>query len=160
MRLTLLYGGLFLLSGAALMAITYALLVNAGFVFTLQNGRARTRHSTVRLPQLARQFCLRLALGLAATTHPPAQTMAYWRRSRSACASTASPVPDPTTSVPSSLPHDRRQVSDRDGAILVIPATINMQSPAFTQAATRAGSRRQQSQRSDNRGARRYGNSC
>jgi len=30
-RLTLLYGGLFLLSGAALMAITYALLVNAGF---------------------------------------------------------------------------------------------------------------------------------
>ena len=37
-RLTLLYGGLFLLSGAALMAITYALLVNAGFVFTLQNG--------------------------------------------------------------------------------------------------------------------------
>jgi signal transduction histidine kinase len=37
-RLTLLYGALFLLSGAALMAITYALLVNAGFVFTLQNG--------------------------------------------------------------------------------------------------------------------------
>ncbi len=37
-RLTLLYGGLFLLSGAALMAITYALLVNAGFVFTLQKG--------------------------------------------------------------------------------------------------------------------------
>ena len=37
-RLTLLYGGLFLISGAALMAITYALLVNAGFVFSLQNG--------------------------------------------------------------------------------------------------------------------------
>ena len=36
-RLTLLYGGLFLLSGAALMAIAYALLVNAGFVFTLDS---------------------------------------------------------------------------------------------------------------------------
>ena len=35
MRLTLLYSGLFLLSGAALMAIAYVLLVNAGFVFTL-----------------------------------------------------------------------------------------------------------------------------
>jgi signal transduction histidine kinase len=39
MRLTLLYGALFLLSGAALLAITYALFVNAtGFVVTGQNG--------------------------------------------------------------------------------------------------------------------------
>jgi signal transduction histidine kinase len=38
-RLTLLYGGLFLLSGAALLAITYVLFVNAtGFVVTGQNG--------------------------------------------------------------------------------------------------------------------------
>jgi signal transduction histidine kinase len=38
-RLTLVYGGLFLLSGAALLAITYALFVNAtGFVVTGQNG--------------------------------------------------------------------------------------------------------------------------
>ena len=38
-RLTLLYGGLFLLSGAALVAITSLLFVNAtGFVFTGQNG--------------------------------------------------------------------------------------------------------------------------
>jgi len=38
-RLTLLYGGLFLLSGAALLAITWALFVNAtGFVVTGQNG--------------------------------------------------------------------------------------------------------------------------
>ncbi|MGO9957706.1 MAG: sensor histidine kinase [Solirubrobacteraceae bacterium] len=38
-RLTLLYGALFLLSGAALLAITYALFVNAtGFVVTGQNG--------------------------------------------------------------------------------------------------------------------------
>jgi signal transduction histidine kinase len=38
-RLTLLYGGLFLISGAALLAITWALFVNAtGFVVTGQNG--------------------------------------------------------------------------------------------------------------------------
>jgi hypothetical protein len=38
-RLTLLYGALFLVSGAALLAVTYALFVNAtGFVFTGQNG--------------------------------------------------------------------------------------------------------------------------
>jgi hypothetical protein len=38
-RLTLLYGALFLLSGAALLAITFALVDNAtGFVFTSQNG--------------------------------------------------------------------------------------------------------------------------
>ena len=37
-RLTLIYGGLFLLSGAALMAIAYALLVNAGFVFSIPGG--------------------------------------------------------------------------------------------------------------------------
>jgi signal transduction histidine kinase len=40
LRLTMLYGGLFLLSGAALLAITYLLVVNAtrGFIFTGQNG--------------------------------------------------------------------------------------------------------------------------
>ena len=44
-RLTLLYGGLFLVSGAALMAITYALLVNAGFVFSLQSGGGTNRNT-------------------------------------------------------------------------------------------------------------------
>ena len=48
-RLTLMYGGLFLVSGAALMAITYALLVNAGFVFTIGNG-ASAGTSTVQTP--------------------------------------------------------------------------------------------------------------
>ena len=40
-RLTLLYGALFLLSGAALLAITYALFVTPGFVFT---GAQRVEH--------------------------------------------------------------------------------------------------------------------
>ena len=42
LRLTLLYGLLFLLSGAALLAITYVLVVRStsGFVFTSQRGAA------------------------------------------------------------------------------------------------------------------------
>lgn len=48
LRLTLLYGGLFLLSGAALLAITYLLVVNAtsGFIFSTQTGHGRG-HLTV-----------------------------------------------------------------------------------------------------------------
>ena len=74
LRLTLLYGGLFLLSGAALMAITYALLVNAGFVFTLAE-RPEQRGS--RGPARAGSGC-RLPFR-DSTTHPSAQTMAHWR---------------------------------------------------------------------------------
>jgi signal transduction histidine kinase len=42
LRLTLLYGGLFLVSGAALLAITYALVVHntSGFIFTQGNGQS------------------------------------------------------------------------------------------------------------------------
>jgi signal transduction histidine kinase len=45
LRLTLLYGGLFLLSGAALLAITYVLVVNAtgGFIFTTQIDHGHSR---------------------------------------------------------------------------------------------------------------------
>jgi signal transduction histidine kinase len=44
LRLTLLYGGLFLLSGAALLAITYVLVVHntKGFIFSTPNGAAGT----------------------------------------------------------------------------------------------------------------------
>jgi hypothetical protein len=73
-RLTLLYGGLFLLSGAALMAITYALLVNAGFVFSLQNGTtiASGQSTSVSAPWPG-------GLPLpGATTRPSAQAMAQW----------------------------------------------------------------------------------
>ena len=102
MRLTLLYGGLFLLSGAALMAITYALLVNAGFVFTIQNGASAGPSTANRV-------------GPHRTLRPPSPASARrrtlprrrWRTGamwRSACASTAiSRFPDPTTSVPTHL---------------------------------------------------------
>jgi signal transduction histidine kinase len=136
-RLTLLYGGLFLVSGAALMAIAYALLVNAGFVFSLQNsnqtkplaGRPTSAH---RGPPLGFP-------DPGSTTHPSAQTMAHWRNVAQCMRQHGvSGFPDPTTSVPSNLLRIA-EVSDRDGAILVIPATINMQSAAFTQATTTCG---------------------
>jgi signal transduction histidine kinase len=49
LRLTLLYGSLFLLSGAALLAITYLLVVNAtsGFIFTTQTDHGHDRATIV-----------------------------------------------------------------------------------------------------------------
>jgi signal transduction histidine kinase len=54
LRLTLLYGGLFLVSGAALLAVTYALVVHntQGFIFTGQNGHVGT---VVESPKRAAQ---------------------------------------------------------------------------------------------------------
>jgi signal transduction histidine kinase len=147
MRLTLLYGGLFLLSGAALMAISYALLVNAGFVFSLQSGPA-----TAPPTQLPSSTQPRSALPFPATgapTHPSAQTMAYWRNVAQCMRQHGvSGFPEPRSSVPSDLRHLERLgthdgglgvLSDRNGAILLIPDTINMQSAVFTQAASACG---------------------
>jgi hypothetical protein len=75
--LTLLYGGLFLLSGAALMAITYALLVNAGFVFTLQNSTT-TEPLTGPPAGSARTGPPPGLPGPGSRTRPSAQTMANW----------------------------------------------------------------------------------
>ena len=140
-RLTLLYGGLFLVSGAALMTITYALLVNAGFVFTLQNGGG-TEPVTGGPGGVGRPLVLPVGglPGPGETTHPSAQTMAQWR-SIAQCMRQhgVSEFPNPTTSVPSNLGFIGGEVSDRDGAILAIPATINMQAPAFTEAAAACG---------------------
>ena len=118
MRLTLLYGGLFLLSGAALMAIAYALLVNAGFVFTLgPTSAASTQPGLVSTPWPG---------GLpipGAKTHPSAQTMAHWRAvARCMRQHGVARVP---------RPHDLDApcrivpgvISDHDGAIFAIPAS-------------------------------------
>src|SRR5579875_2757187 len=127
MRLTLLYGGLFLLSGAALMAIAYALLVNAGFVFTLgPTSAASTQPGLVSTPWPS---------GLptpGAKTHPSVQTMTHWRavaqcmRQHGVAA-----FPNPTTSIPrgGSFPG---VISDHDGAIFTIRATTVTQSAAYT----------------------------
>ncbi len=132
MRLTLLYGGLFLLSGAALMAIAYALLVNAGFVFSLENGATAQPAGLVRggLPSgLPRP---------GATTHPSSQTMAHWRGvAQCMRRHGVSRFPDPTTSVPRF--GFLGQIDDRDGAVLVIPDTMDAQSSTFNQVATSCG---------------------
>jgi signal transduction histidine kinase len=147
-RLTLLYGALFLLSGAALMAIAYALLVNAGFVFTLQNGVVKLppqrRPVTTELPSgrsgsVARRGPLSGFPGPGTQTHPSARTIAHWREvARCMRRHGVSGFPDPKTSIPSKLA-GFSVVSDRDGAIIAIPATIDMQSPAFTRANTACG---------------------
>ena len=137
-RLTLLYGGLFLVSGAALMAITYALLVNAGFVFSLQGTGAtvpaagppatRVTEGPAGLP------------GPGSRTHPSAQTMARWRGVAQCMRRRGiSGFPDPTTSLPT-RPRGVfiGVVSDRDGAILAVPSSA-MDSPSFTRVAIACG---------------------
>lgn len=143
-RLTLLYGALFLLSGAALMAISYALLVNAGFVFTLQNGSSA---GLVTAPpaspgHTSAQVILPVGglPGRGATTHPSAQTMAHWRAVAECMRQHGvARFPDPTTSVPSNFRLIGGEVSDHDGALFAIPATINMQASPFTDAAVTCG---------------------
>jgi signal transduction histidine kinase len=133
-RLTFLYGSLFLLSGAVLMAITYALLVNAGFVFSLQNtemagpppGSARAA-PTGGFPRPA------------STTHPSAPTMAHWRNVAQCMRQQGVPrFPDPTTSVPSYIGKINGVVADREGAIFALSARVE-QSSTFTQAASVCG---------------------
>jgi signal transduction histidine kinase len=155
-RLTLLYGALFLISGAALMAIAYALLANAGFVFTLQNGPANG--PAVASPSLAARTqsvgISRAPAGFAgpgSRTHPSAQTMAHWRTvARCMRQQGVSTFPDPTTSVPRDLAAVG-EVSDRDGAILVIPAVIDQESRAFVRAGTKCGFISDQLSPQDNR---------
>src|ERR1700689_4488728 len=111
-RLTLIYGGLFLLSGAALMAIAYALLVNAGFVFTLQNGT--NNEPITERPSLARTGPSPGFPAPGSTTHPSAQTMAHWRTVAQCMRQHGvSRFPDPTTSIPLNLTV-YREIADRD----------------------------------------------
>jgi signal transduction histidine kinase len=133
-RLTLLYGALFLVSGAALMAISYALLVNAGFVFTLQNSEP-----VGPSPGLLRTGPPPGLPGTSARTHPSAQAMAHWRTVAQCMRQHGvSGFPNPTTSMPPNLTRFSGIVADREEAILVIQATIE-QSPAFTPAASACG---------------------
>jgi signal transduction histidine kinase len=144
-RLTLLYGGLFLLSGAALMAITYALLVNAGFVFTLQ----QSTNGNVAVVGPAAPLVHRQSGALpfpGSTTHPSAQTMAHWR-SVAQCMRrhgvsgfpypVASVPPKSATSAPSKVVRVG-EVSDRDGAILILTPAV-LKSPAFTASSSTCG---------------------
>lgn len=137
-RLTLLYGGLFLLSGAALMAIAYALLVNAGFVFTLQNGTGPAPVPT-RPTQPAQSAGAPLPTP-GARTHPAAQTLTHWRAvARCMRQHGLSGFPNPTTSVPArSALGGGLVLSDKDGALFALPGTIQ-QSPQYESAAVACG---------------------
>lgn len=73
------------------------------------------------------------------TTHPSAQTLAKLLRiARCMRAHDVPQFPDPQTSVPSH-PTGIQEITDFDGAILLIPATINLQAPAYRQALTACG---------------------
>jgi signal transduction histidine kinase len=147
-RLTVLYGGLFVLSGAGLMAIAYLLLVNAGFVFSLQSGPApATGPQGSPPPRSALRNVLpgagalrKLPLPNAGMrTHPSAQTMVYWRGvARCMHQRGIAAFPDPAAAVPRSL-GSVTEVSDRDGAILVYPTRLDRGSTAFTNAAIACG---------------------
>jgi signal transduction histidine kinase len=136
-RLTLLYGGLFLLSGAALMAIAYALLVNAGFVFSLQNGNTTLLAGPP--PGSVRRAPLIAVATPGSATHPSAQTMAHWRGVAQCMRQHGvAGFPEPRSSVPLH-PVEFSQIDDRDGAILAIPATLDTQSRTFVHATNACG---------------------
>ena len=132
-RLTLLFGGLFVLSGAALMLIAYLLLVNAGFVFSLQSGPDVSPGAQALAPAnggAARRIPL-----TGSTTHPSAQTLAYWGHvARCMRQHGVAGFPMPVNQLPTSL-RSVAEVSDRDGAILVFPIGLRTQSSTFAQAA-------------------------
>jgi signal transduction histidine kinase len=125
-RLTLLYGGLFLVSGAVLMAITYALLVGAGFVFTLQSGTPAATSSGA-------------AALFGSETHPSARTMAHWRGVAQCMRDHGvAGFPNPVSSIP--LPSGGvRQLDTRDGAVFAIPMSVDTQSATFAAATTACG---------------------
>lgn len=128
-RLTIMYGALFLASGAALMAIAYALLVNAGFVFTIPGGPTANHANTV----------VRGPTAVVSPQRASPAAMAHWHLvARCMRQQGVRGFPNPTASIPARLP-PFSQIDGRDGAIFVIPASIDQQSRVFTQASIRCG---------------------
>jgi hypothetical protein len=73
------------------------------------------------------------------TTHPSAQTMEKLRAIAVCMRAHGVPqFPDPRTTVPSN-PAGVAEITDFDDAVLLFPATIDMQSPAYRQALTACG---------------------
>ena len=74
-----------------------------------------------------------------ATTHPSAQALAQMVKvARCMRMHGVSGFPDPTTSIPSG-PIAGGEISDRDGVILVLPSSLDMQSPLFLRDAAACG---------------------
>jgi len=93
----------------------------------------------------AQAKCQKLVLGgglpsAGSTTHPSAQALAQMVRVAQCMRRHGiSGFPDPTTSVPSGPPAGGGVISDRDGVILVLPSSLDMQSPLFLRAAAACG---------------------
>ncbi len=78
--------------------------------------------------------------GPGSTTNPSAQTLAKLVRIAECMREHGiSQFPDPRTSVPSN-PVGYQEITDFDGAILLFPSTINLQSPAYRQDLEACGS--------------------
>jgi len=79
--------------------------------------------------------------GPGTQTYPSAQTLAKLLNIARCMRDHGVPqFPDPRTSVPSNFSAgEYRGLTDFDGAILAFPATLDMQSPAYTQAAAACG---------------------
>ncbi len=75
------------------------------------------------------------------TTHPSARTLAKLVGIAQCMRRHGVPdFPDPRTSVPlNPFPSGEGVITDYDGAILLFPSTLNMESPSYTQAATGCG---------------------
>jgi signal transduction histidine kinase len=139
-RLTLMYGALFLLSGAALMAIAYALLTSAGFVFTLQGGTGNVPLTGPPATLPGKATSAAGLPGLGAKTHPSAQTMAHWRGVAECMREHGvAGFPNPSTSFPNGM-RGTGFVGDREGAIFAIPsAIISHAGPAYERAEEKCG---------------------
>jgi hypothetical protein len=111
-----------------------------GAVFAISIGTIPQR----RRSETARAKCQKLIgggpRGPGSTTHPSTQTLVKLRKI-AACmrAHGISEFPDPRTSVPELTAGEPGEITDFDGAILVFPATINIQAPAYRQALTACG---------------------
>jgi hypothetical protein len=79
--------------------------------------------------------------GPGSSTHPSAQTLAKLLKIARCMRQHGVPqFPDPQTSIPSNpAAAGIREITDFDDAILLFPATINMQAPAYRQALTACG---------------------
>ena len=117
---------------------------NPGGGFTFQAGAGINPSSPVF--KAAQAKCQKLMgggpPGPGTTTHPSAQAMAQMLKvSQCMRRHGITGFPDPRTSVPSNpFPAGGGGVvADRDGVILVLPATLGMQSPRFLNAAAACG---------------------
>ncbi len=109
--------------------------------FTLSGGKNPSSPAF----KAAQAKCQRLIPGggppaFGSTTHPSAQALAQMVKVAQCMRRHGiSGFPDPTTSIPSGPHAGGGVIADRDGVILVLPSSLDMQSPLFLKAAAACG---------------------